>query len=117
MENVDLHSPVMIQTVQFYLACAHRIFATSDLDFVNLLDMSAQSGLDEKGFSSSMRQEQEVESIHRQIQFPDVKVSFFTLFQYATPGDLFVVAISTVCALAAGALVPLPLVQQQNISP
>jgi len=73
--------------------------------------MSASSSPDEKGLPSSSRQDEEAEIVERQLHFPDVKASFFTLFRYATASDFVVIAISTVCALVAGALIPLPSVQ------
>ncbi|KAF1361537.1 P-loop containing nucleoside triphosphate hydrolase protein [Lizonia empirigonia] len=50
----------------------------------------------------------EADIINRQLHFPQPKTTLFTLFRYATTGDLIIVGASTICALAAGALIPLP---------
>lgn len=63
----------------------------------------------EKILPPFLRQD-EAEILLRQTYFPEVKVSFFSLFQYATMGDLVIIAISTMSALAAGAIIPLPTV-------
>ena len=62
----------------------------------------------ENGLSGVSRQDEELEIIQRQLRFPEIKASFFTLFRYATVGDYVIIAISTVCALAAGAILPIP---------
>ncbi|OAA56796.1 multidrug resistance protein 2 [Cordyceps fumosorosea ARSEF 2679] len=64
----------------------------------------------EKGSTTPARSNQEQEIIQRQLHFEEVDSSFFSLFQYATPIDFLVIAISAVFALIAGALVPLPAV-------
>ncbi|KAJ5950777.1 Multidrug resistance protein sirA [Penicillium vulpinum] len=51
---------------------------------------------------------EEVRIIHRQLHIPTVEASFLSLFKYATVSDLAIIAVSTLCALAAGAIIPLP---------
>lgn len=45
--------------------------------------------------------------LKRQLDTPDVKVGFFTLFRFATRNDLLIIALSAVCGIAAGAVMPL----------
>jgi hypothetical protein len=45
--------------------------------------------------------------LKRQLDTPDVKVGFFTLFRYATNMDISILVISTICTIAAGAAMPL----------
>ena len=49
----------------------------------------------------------EKEIVKRQLDIPTVKVTFVTLYRYATRNDLIIVAISTVTAIAGGAVMPL----------
>ena len=49
----------------------------------------------------------EKEIVKRQLAIPDVKVTFKTLFRYATTNDLIIIAISSLCAIAGGAVMPL----------
>jgi hypothetical protein len=67
-----------------------------------------ENGSDENRLSSVSRRDEELEIIQRQLRFPEIKASFFTLFRYATAGDFIIIAISTVCALAAGSILPIP---------
>ncbi|KAA8575941.1 hypothetical protein EYC84_006106 [Monilinia fructicola] len=69
--------------------------------------MLTASCLDEKS-PGVVKGHEDAEIIQRQLHFPDVKVSFFTLFRFATANDLIIIAISTFCALIAGATIPLP---------
>lgn len=57
---------------------------------------------------SRPRPDEELEILQRQLRFPEIKTSFLTLFRYATAGDFFVIAISTLSALAAGSILPIP---------
>ncbi|MCJ1310477.1 GTPase-activating protein [Agyrium rufum] len=50
----------------------------------------------------------EEEVLQKQVEFEDIKISFFSLYHYATLVDSLVVAISAICALGAGACQPLP---------
>jgi len=49
----------------------------------------------------------EREIVKRQLDIPPVKVSFATLYRYATRNDLIIVAISSLCAIAGGSVMPL----------
>ena len=49
----------------------------------------------------------EKDIVKRQLAIPEVKVTFKTLFRYATTNDLIIIAISTLCAIAGGAVMPL----------
>ena len=51
--------------------------------------------------------EHEQAIIKRQLEVPPVKVTFTSLYRYATKKDLIIIAISALCAIAAGAAVPL----------
>ena len=58
--------------------------------------------------------EHEREIVKRQLDIPPINVSFKTLFRYATRNDLLIVAVSTVCAIAGGAALPLMTVSPQR---
>ena len=49
----------------------------------------------------------EREIIKRQLDIPTVSVTFKTLYRYATKVDLIIIAVSSVCAIAGGAVMPL----------
>ena len=49
----------------------------------------------------------EKEIVKRQLDIPDVKVTFKTLYRYATRNDLIIIAISVLCSIAGGAIMPL----------
>ena len=49
----------------------------------------------------------EKEIVKRQLDIPTVKVTFTTLYRYATRNDLIIVAISALMAIAGGAVMPL----------
>ena len=49
----------------------------------------------------------EKEIVKRQLDIPAVKVTFITLFRYATRNDLIIIAISATMAIAGGAVMPL----------
>lgn len=69
---------------------------------------------DEASFAHLTGQEREL--LKAQLDSPSVKVSWFGLYRYADSWDLVVTAISLLCAIAAGAALPLlsvsPLRQQ-----
>lgn len=52
-------------------------------------------------------QEHEKEVLKRQLDAPSVKVSFFTLYRYASRKDILIILVSAICAIAAGAALPL----------
>lgn len=45
--------------------------------------------------------------VKRQLDIPDVKVTYKTLYRYATTNDLIIIAISAICSIAGGAIMPL----------
>lgn len=45
--------------------------------------------------------------IRKQLEIPITKVTFTTLYRYATRNDLIIVAISAICSIAGGAVMPL----------
>ena len=49
----------------------------------------------------------EKEIVKRQLDIPKVKVTYRTLYRYATRNDLIIIFISTICAIAGGAVMPL----------
>lgn len=59
----------------------------------------------EEAYSHLPSRERDV--IKRQLDIPSVKVTYRTLYRYATRNDLIIVAISALCAIAGGAVMPL----------
>lgn len=51
--------------------------------------------------------EDEKQILKKQLDAPDVKVSFIGLFRYASRNDLLILFVSTICAIVAGAALPL----------
>ena len=49
----------------------------------------------------------EKEIVKRQLEIPEVKVTFRTLYRYATRNDCIIIAVSSLCAIAGGAVMPL----------
>ncbi len=49
----------------------------------------------------------EREIVKRQLDTPSVNVTYRTLYRYATTNDLLIVAISSICAIIGGAVMPL----------
>lgn len=49
----------------------------------------------------------EKEIVKRQLDVPNVKVTYKTLYRYATRNDLIIIVISSLCAIAGGAVMPL----------
>lgn len=45
--------------------------------------------------------------LKRQLDAPAVKVSFFILYRYASRTDILIMIVSAICAIAAGAALPL----------
>lgn len=45
--------------------------------------------------------------LKRQIDVPEVKIGYFSLYRYATKMDLTILVIASICAIAAGAAMPL----------
>ncbi|EON66022.1 ATP-binding cassette, subfamily B (MDR/TAP), member 1 [Coniosporium apollinis CBS 100218] len=51
--------------------------------------------------------EHERQILKRQLDVPPVKVTYITLYRYATTWDKVIIAISAICAFAGGAILPL----------
>lgn len=51
--------------------------------------------------------EREAKILKEQVFTPDVKVGIATLYRYATHNDLLIIFVSAICAIAAGAALPL----------
>lgn len=49
----------------------------------------------------------EKEIVKRQLHLPTTKVNYTTLFRYATRNDILIIVISSICAIAGGAAMPL----------
>lgn len=56
----------------------------------------------------------EMEIVKKQLHIPDVSVTYWTLFRYATKLDLVIIFISAICAIAGGALLPLMTVRDNG---
>ena len=55
----------------------------------------------------------EREIVKRQLDIPTVSVNYKTLYRYATKMDLIIIAVSSVCAIAGGAVMPLMTVSRR----
>lgn len=49
----------------------------------------------------------ESQVLQRQVDTPEVQVGFFSLYRYASNYDLVVLAVSSICAMVGGAVLPL----------
>lgn len=49
----------------------------------------------------------EKEIVKTQLDIPDVKVTYRTLYRYATRNDIIIIVVSTICAIAGGSVMPL----------
>lgn len=49
----------------------------------------------------------EKDVLKKQLDAPEVKIGFFGLYRYADKMDILIIAISAICAIAAGAALPL----------
>ena len=58
----------------------------------------------------------EKDIVKRQLDIPEVKVTFKTLYRYATTNDLIIIAISSLCAIAGGAVMPLMTVSTLSLN-
>lgn len=56
----------------------------------------------------------EREIVKKQLHIPDVPVTYWTLYRYATKLDLAIIFISTICAIAGGAALPLMTVRDKD---
>ena len=60
---------------------------------------------DEEAWSHLPPHERDI--IRKQLEIPPVPVGFMTLFRFATRNDLIIIAVSVLCSIAAGAVMPL----------
>ncbi|EME81617.1 ABC transporter, ABC-B family, MDR type [Pseudocercospora fijiensis CIRAD86] len=60
--------------------------------------------------------EHEAAILKRQLVIPPVKVTYFQLFRYATPWDVAIMFLSGICAIVAGAALPLMTVIFGNLA-
>lgn len=51
--------------------------------------------------------EHEKAILKEQLHIPDVKITFLGLYRYASKNDLIVLAVSCICSIGAGAIMPL----------
>jgi ATP-binding cassette subfamily B (MDR/TAP) protein 1 len=51
--------------------------------------------------------EHEKQVLKKQLDAPTVKISFFGLYRYASKMDILILLVSAICAIAAGAALPL----------
>ena len=58
--------------------------------------------------------EHEKEIIRRQLELPPIKVTFTTLYRYATRNDLIMIAVSSLGAIIGGAVMPLMTVSTRD---
>jgi ATP-binding cassette subfamily B (MDR/TAP) protein 1 len=56
----------------------------------------------------------EKEILHRQVDVPEVKVGYFTLYRYCTRWDWTIWVVSCFCTIAAGAAMPLMTVRIES---
>ena len=49
----------------------------------------------------------EKQILKKQLDAPEVKISFFGLYRYASKMDILILLVSAICAIAAGAALPL----------
>ncbi|KAF2484720.1 multidrug resistance protein 1, 2, 3 [Neohortaea acidophila] len=49
----------------------------------------------------------EADILKRQVDIPPVKVTYFMLYRYATRNDIIIMVVSSICAIAGGAAMPL----------
>jgi ATP-binding cassette, subfamily B (MDR/TAP), member 1 len=72
------------------------------------LDSKVLQALDKKKeVSLDHLPEHERDVIKRQLDTPEVAVSFFKLYRYASRNDWLLVALSAICAILGGAIMPL----------
>ena len=53
--------------------------------------------------------------LKRQVDEPETEVSFFTLYRYSTRADIFILVVSAITTIAAGAAMPLMTVRYRNL--
>jgi hypothetical protein len=60
-----------------------------------------------KGDSLENLSSHERDILERQLSMPRIEASYTMLYRYATKNDIFILVVSTICALASGAITPL----------
>lgn len=70
---------------------------------------SVSTGLEKKDVTGF---QDDNEILRQQIQMPEIKVSYRALFRYSSSFDRLILSISIICALAAGAALPLMTVRE-----
>jgi ATP-binding cassette subfamily B (MDR/TAP) protein 1 len=80
---------------------------TKDKSGLAKLDSQIAKAKDDKIDPMANLPDHEREILERQLDIPPVKVGYFTLFRYATNVDLAILAVSAICSIAAGAVLPL----------
>jgi len=88
---------------------------TDDLD-LRKLDSKVVDVKEEDADPFRHLPEHEAEILRRQVDTPDVKVGFFTLYRYATKWDWVIWTVSCFCTIAAGAAMPLMTVVFGNLT-
>src|SRR5436853_124806 len=71
---------------------------------------------EDEDYDLSRLPEHEQAIIKRQLEVPPAKVTFITLYRYATRNDLIIIIISAICAIAGRAQVPLMMVRELSQS-
>lgn len=71
---------------------------------------------EEKGDVVERRKDQDEQFLRRQIQMPEVKVTYRSLFRYSTLFDTLILWCSICCSLVAGAALPLMTVRSSPLS-
>ena len=80
---------------------------------INIVKLDSQLvKKEDEDYDLSRLPEHEQAIIKRQLEVTPVKVTFITLYRYATRNDLSVIIISAICAIAGGAPLPLMTVRE-----
>lgn len=90
--------------------------STSDAPKLRKLDSTIVKVADSKDDDAAYAHlpPNEMEIVKKQLHIPDVSVTYWTLFRYATKLDLAVVFISAICAIGGGAALPLMTVRDNG---
>lgn len=90
--------------------------STSDAPQLRKLDSTIVSVGDSKDDDAAYAHlpPNEREIVEKQLRIANVPVTYWTLFRYATKLDLAIIFISTICAIAGGAALPLMTVRDKG---
>lgn len=90
--------------------------STSDAQQLRKLDSTIVNVEDSKDDDAAYAHlpPSEREIVKKQLRIPNVPVTYWTLFRYATKLDLVIIFISAICAIAGGAALPLMTVRDQG---